>query len=97
MRFANDTSFHLRMAALVVGSLLLEQLARKHLPNWTSPSIGVITFVLGLAWVALTAFHHGKALHERLRVAEDQLERLRAHVDALEAEQRARRSLPPMG
>lgn len=97
MRFANDTSFHLRMAALVIASLFLEQLAQKHLPNWTSPEIGVITFVLGLAWVALTAFHHGKALHERLRVAEDQLERLRAHVDALEDDRRARRALPPMG
>ncbi len=97
MRFPNDKSFHLRMAALVIGSLCLEQLAKKHLANWSSPEIGVITFVLGLAWVALTTLHFAKAQHERLKVAEDQLQRLREHVDALEDDRRARRSLPPMG
>lgn len=97
MRFPNDTSFHLRMAALVIASLFLEHLAATKLPNWSSPQIGVVTFVLGLAWVALFAFHHGRALHDRVRVLEDRIDRLTQRIDADEDERRARRSLPPMG
>jgi hypothetical protein len=96
MRFPNDTAFHLRMAALVIGSLFLEHLARTKLANWSSPQIGIVTFVLGLAWVALFAFHHGKAQQDKLRVLEDRLERLAERVEAGEQAQRARRSLPPM-
>jgi hypothetical protein len=94
MRFPNDTNFHLRMAALVIAALFLEHLARQHLPYWSSPQIGIVTFVLGLAWVGMAAFHHARALHERLRVLEDKLERLSARTDAIEDERRARRSLP---
>lgn len=96
MRFPNDTAFHLRMAALVIGSLFLEHLAARHLPAWTSPQIGVITFVLGLAWVALMAFHHARATQERLRVLEARLDRTNQLAETLAAELRARRSLPPM-
>jgi hypothetical protein len=96
MRFPNDVPFHLRMAALVIGSLFLEQLAQKHLPHWSSPQIGIVTFVLGLAWVALFAFQLGKVSHDRVRVLEDRIERLTHRVDAAEDSQRARRSLPPM-
>lgn len=96
MRFPNDTAFHLRMAALVIASLFLEHLAVTRLPNWSSPQIGIVTFVLGLAWVALFAFQHAKAQHDRLRVLEDRLDRLTHRVDADEDAQRARRSLPPI-
>ncbi|HEX6812938.1 MAG TPA: hypothetical protein VF384_15040 [Planctomycetota bacterium] len=96
MRFENDTAFHLRMAALLIASLFLEQLATKHLPNWSSPQIGVVTFVLGLLWVALFAFHHARTMQNRMRVIEDKLERLNAVTDALEGDRRTRRSLPPM-
>jgi hypothetical protein len=96
MRFPNDTAFHLRMAALVIGSLFLEQLASKHLPNWSSPQIGIVTFVLGLAWVALAAFHHARTMQQRMRGLEEKLEHLTALTDALADERRARRSLPPM-
>ena len=50
--------------------------------------------MLGLAWVALTAFHHARASEERLRVVEARLQKLQAETDALIDEQRARRSLP---
>jgi len=96
MRFPNDTAFHLRMAALVIGSLFLEQLASKHLPNWSSPQIGIVTFVLGLAWVALAAFHHAKSTQDRVKVLDAKVERLQALCDALADDQRARRSLPKL-
>lgn len=96
MRFPNDTAFHLRMAALVIGSLFLEQLASTRLPNWSSPRIGVVTFVLGLAWVALAAFHHARTMQDKVRVLEDKLDRLAARTDAIEHDRRSRRSLPPL-
>ncbi|HEX5054738.1 MAG TPA: hypothetical protein VFZ65_23380 [Planctomycetota bacterium] len=96
MRFPNDTNFHLRMAALLIGSLFLENLAKTHLPGWSSPQIGIVTFVLGLAWVAMAAFYHARATQERLRVLEDKLDRLAARTEAIEDDRRARRALPPM-
>lgn len=96
MRFPNDLTFHLRMAALVIGALFLEQLAQKYLVGWSAPSIGVISFALGLCWVALLAMHYAKALQDRIRVLEDRVERLTHRVDADEDQRRARRSLPPM-
>lgn len=94
MRFANDTSFHLRMATLLVASLFLEHLAATRLTHWSAPQIGVITFVLGLAWVTLTGFHQSKDQADKVRVLEDRVERLQLQVEALEDELRARRSLP---
>lgn len=96
MRFPNDTAFHLRMAALLIPSMFLEHLAATRVAHWSSPRIGVITFVLGLAWVAMAAFHHAKATQDRVRVLEAKLERLAALTEALADDQRARRSLPPL-
>jgi len=96
MRFPNDTAFHLRMAALLIASMFLEHLAATRLTHWSSPRIGIITFVLGLAWVALASFHHAKVTQERIRVLEAKLDRLTALTDALADDHRARRSLPPM-
>ena len=96
MRFPNDTAFHLRMAGLLIASLFLEHLATTRLPNWSSPQIGVVTFVLGLAWVAMAAFQHARAMQDRLRVLEDKLDRVTQKATALEDDLRARRSLPPL-
>ena len=84
------------MAALVIASLFLEHLANTRIPNWSSPEIGVITFVLGMTWVALFAMHHGVALQDRIRVLEDKLERTNQLAEMLADETRQRRSLPPM-
>jgi hypothetical protein len=96
MRFPNDTAFHLRMAAAVIAALFLEQLAAKHIAHWSAPSIGIVTFALGLTWVALAAFHYAKSTQERVRVLEVKLERLQALTDALADDTRARRSLPKL-
>ncbi len=96
MRFPNDTAFHLRMAALVIGALFLEHLARTKIEHWSAPQIGVITFVLGLAWVTMAAFHHAKSTQDRMKVLEAKIDRLQALTDALADDKRARRSLPPM-
>lgn len=94
MRFPHDTSFHLRMATLLVAALFVEHLAAQRLPLWNSPRIGVVAFVLGLAWVAMTAFHATREQQARIRLLTDKVERLQAHVDALADDARARRSLP---
>ncbi|MCB9878147.1 MAG: hypothetical protein H6835_11150 [Planctomycetes bacterium] len=96
MRFPNDKAFHLRMAALVIASLFLEHLAATRIPGWSAPQLGVITFVLGLAWVALFAGHVGQGLQQRIRVLEDKLERTTELAELLADETRSRRSLPPM-
>ncbi|MFK7739795.1 MAG: hypothetical protein AB8H80_05680 [Planctomycetota bacterium] len=96
MRFPNDTSFHLRMATLLIASLFLEHIANTRLPNWSSPQIGIITFVLGLAWIAMLAMHHSKSQDDRIRVLEDKLERTNQLAEMLADEIRQRRSLPPM-
>ncbi len=96
MRSQNDLAFHLRMAALLIFSMFLEHLAMTHLPNWSSPRIGVITFVLGLLWVGLFAWQHGTAQQARIEALRQQLEQLAARTDNLEEDRRARRSLPPL-
>ncbi len=96
MRFPNDMSFHIRMAALVIASLFLEHIANTRLPNWSSPQISIITFVMGMAWIALFTMHHGVALQDRIRVLEDKLERTNQLAEILADETRQRRSLPPM-
>lgn len=84
------------MAALVIASLFLEHIANTRLPNWSSPQIGIITFVMGMAWIALFTMHHGVALQDRIRVLEDKLERTNQLAEILADETRQRRSLPPM-
>jgi hypothetical protein len=96
MRFPNDSTFHLRMAAVVIGALFLEQLAAKYVAHWSAPNIGIVTFALGLVWVALAAHHHAKATQDRVRVLEAKLERLQALTDALADDTRTRRSLPKL-
>lgn len=96
MRFPNDTTFHLRMAALLIASMFLEHLAATQLVQWSSPRIGIVTFVLGLVWVALAAFHHARTTQDRIRVLEAKVDRLTALTDALADDQRVRRSLPPI-
>jgi len=96
MRSQNDLAFHLRMAAMVIFSMFLEHLAATRLPDWSSPRIGVITFVLGLIWVALFAWQHGNEQRERLRILERRLTELGERTDNLEDERRARRALPPL-
>lgn len=96
MRSQNDLAFHLKMAALLVFTMFLESLAAQHLPNWSSPRIGVVPFVVGLVWVALFAWQHGNALQDRVKSLEARLRELDERTGNLEEQQRARRSLPPL-
>jgi hypothetical protein len=96
MRCPNDKAFHLRMAALLIVSLFFEHLASTRLPNWSSPRIGIVTFVLGIVWVGAAAFHASRAMQDRIRVLEDRLDRVTRQTEALEEGLRAKRSLPPM-
>ncbi|MBL8726343.1 MAG: hypothetical protein JNK49_20030 [Planctomycetes bacterium] len=96
MRSQNDLPFHLRMAALLVFGLLVEQLATTHLPHWSSPRIGLVPFAIGLVWVALFAWQGDGAAAARLRSLEGRLRELEERLEALELERRQRRGLPPL-
>ena len=96
MRFPNDMPFHMRMATLLIASLFLEHMANTRLENWSSPQIGIVTFVMGMAWIALFSMNHGVSLQDRIRVLEDKLERTNQLAETLADESRQRRSLPPL-
>lgn len=96
MRFPNDTAFHLRMAAFLIGGMLLENLAERNLPGWSEPHVGVLAFLLGLAWVFLYAFHVTGVLRSRIADLEQRLERTQQLTEAMADERRQRRALPPL-
>jgi hypothetical protein len=94
MHTLHERQFHLLMASLVIASLLLEQEASRLLPLWQMPEIGLLTFTLGLCWLALFAGHRVKNLHLRITVLEERLEHTIRRTEAIEEDVRARRGLP---
>ncbi len=96
MRFPNDTAFHMRMAAFLIGGMLLENLAERNLPDWSAPHVGVLALLIGLAWVFLYAFHVTGVLRHRVADLEQRLERTQQLAEALADERSQRRSLPPI-
>lgn len=94
MRSLTEPQFHMLMALLVIGSLFLDQHVTKILPTWNMPSIGLVTFLLGMVWVTLFAAHRFRNLQERITVLEDRLDRNIAHTTALEDDSRRRRGIP---
>lgn len=94
MRTLNERQFHLTMATLVVASLVLEHEASHLVVGWRMPEAGLVTFTLGMCWLALFAAHRVRNLHQRIEVLEDRLERTERLAQALEDEARARRSVP---
>ena len=94
MRTLTEDRFHLLMTVLVIGSLFLDREAPTLLPGWHMPEVGIVTFTLGLCWVALFAAHRIANLHARIQVLADQIERAQRRTDALEDDARQRRGLP---
>lgn len=94
MRTLGENQFHLLMGTLAIGSLFLDDAARKALPTWTMPRVGLVTLALGLCWVALFAGYRMRNLSLRIKVLEDRLERVDRRADTLEDIERQRRRLP---
>jgi hypothetical protein len=94
MRTLHEPQFHLLMATLVVASLLLEQEGPRLVRGLTLPEVGLLTFTLGMCWLALFAGHRIKNLHLRIEALEERLRRTAAIAQALEDDARARRGLP---
>ena len=94
MRTLREQQFHLLMAFLVIASMFVDQNATKVLPFWNMTTIGLVTFALGLCWVALFAAHRIRNLHERILVLEERLERTSQRAEMLEDDARRRRGLP---
>lgn len=94
MRTLAEPQFHLLMTTLVIGSILLDQEASRFLPGWNMPRIGIVTFTLGLCWLALFAAHRIANLHAQITVLKEHVERLARRADVLEDDARSRRGLP---
>ena len=94
MRTLNEPQYHALMAVLAVGSLFLDQGMERALPTWSMPKISLVTFVLGLCWLALFCAFRIRGLHDRIRVLEDRLDRLSQRADGLEDGARRRHDLP---
>lgn len=94
MRTLAEPQFHLLMASLVLAALFLEQQGPRWLPGWSVPQIGLLTFTLGMCWLALFAGHRIRNLHQRIAVLEDRLDRTMQRTDTLEDDARHRRGLP---
>jgi hypothetical protein len=94
MRTLQEPQFHMLMAGLVVASVLIEQEAPNLVTGLALPDVGLLTFTLGVAWIALFAAHRIRSLSERIDALEQRLRRTTETTQALEDEARARRSLP---
>ena len=94
MRFVDERTFHLTMGGIFVTALLLENAAARYLPTWDPPTIGFVSFVVGLAWIGRYAAWRGELAAERERVAAARLDRLERLVATLEDELRARHRDP---
>ena len=96
MRTLAERPFHLLMATLVVLSLFLDQEAEHWMPSWHMPRVGIVTFALGLVWIALVGAYRLRTLQQRIEVLEDRIERTSRRADALEDETRRRRGTPTL-
>jgi uncharacterized membrane protein len=94
VRTLSENQFHVLMAALLIGSLVLDEQAKLFLPTWSAPKVSLITLVLGLVWLAQFGAHRLRALQERIKVLQDRVERLTHRADAIEDAERARRARP---
>jgi uncharacterized membrane protein len=92
MRSLSENQFHVLMALLLIGSLVLDDQAKRLLPTWSAPKVSVITLVLGLVWLALAGAHRLRALHDRIAVLQDRVDRLTHRADAIEDAERSRRA-----
>lgn len=86
-----ERSFHVLMAVAFAASLGVDPLLKSLIPTWNPPTIGLLTLVLGLTWVALFSAHRVREAEAKHRVLEDRLERTERRVQAIDAELAERR------
>lgn len=96
MRTLQEPQFHKLMAGLVAASVLVEHQAPKLMQGLALPDVGLLTFTLGMSWIALFAAHRIHSMSGRIEALEQRLRRTAEATQALEDEARARRSLPRM-
>lgn len=93
MRTVSENQFHVLMAVLLIVALFVEDQAPRLLPAWNVPRIGLISFALGLCWLALFAAHRFRNLQQRIDVLEERLDRTTLRTDVLEDDARRRRKV----
>ena len=79
-----ESSFHIAMAVLTVGSLWLNQLMEGLDLVWNPPSVGLITLALAGVWLPRWFLWRQELDDERIRVLEDRTTRLQARLEAME-------------
>jgi hypothetical protein len=96
MRSLDEKQFHAVMGFLVLGSLVLDEQVKRVLPAWNAPKVTIVTFALGLVWIALFAAYRLRTLNQEIAGLRERVDRLQRRADALEDDARRRRSLPPV-
>lgn len=96
MRTLQEPQFHKLMACLVAASVLVERQAPSLMHGFELPDVGLLTFTLGMSWLALFAAHRIRTMSEHIEALEQKLRRTAQATQALEDEARIRRSLPHM-
>jgi len=96
MRTLQEPQFHKLMACLLGASVLVEHQAPRWMHGLALPDVGLLTFTLGMSWLALFAAHRIRTMSERIESLEQRLRRTAETTQALEDEARMRRSLPRM-
>lgn len=83
-----ENGFHTLMATLTLASILLEEVLSRNVPGFDAPKIGLLTLTLAWVWLARVGAFRLENADDRLKVAEDRLERLERAWRALEDERR---------
>lgn len=86
----SEGRMHAVFGVLFVLSFFVSDQARKMLPTWYDPQIGLLSLAIALLWLARFFLGRGKELAEQVMVLKDRLERVDRKIRALEDEQESR-------
>ncbi|MEZ5987603.1 MAG: hypothetical protein R3F30_00455 [Planctomycetota bacterium] len=85
-----DLRLHLLFAVLFIGSFFLDEQMRGLLGTWKDPSIGLLSYAIGIFWMASLLLDRLRAVEDRNRVLRDLVDRHEHKIRALEDELEAR-------
>ncbi len=81
-----DHRLHAVFGVLFILSFFLADVAKKALPSWSDPTVGVLSLAVALIWLTTFFLTRGKVLEDELVVLRDRLDRADRRIKALEDE-----------